>query len=147
MEQQAFLKLCHAGFFLVRRRSPYDKGNLRNNAVRIGLENTYTARIYIDDATAPYMPYTNEPWVSPKWRGKKNPNEFWFDRTAQSMYGLVREATGVEGTRTDKPRKLNIPRLAKKFKVEQGDVYINSIYQANEYGLRQYWNLQRGKTP
>lgn len=28
------------------------------------------------------MPYTNEPWISPKWHGKKNPNEGWFDRTA-----------------------------------------------------------------
>jgi hypothetical protein len=24
------------------------------------------------------MPYTNEPWVSPKWNGKPNPNEAWW---------------------------------------------------------------------
>jgi hypothetical protein len=26
-----------------------------------------------------YMPYTNEVWISPRWRGRKNPNEKWFE--------------------------------------------------------------------
>ena len=26
-----------------------------------------------------YMPFTNEPWISPRWKGAKNPNEKWFE--------------------------------------------------------------------
>ena len=29
----------------------------------------------------PYAPYTNEPWLSPKWNGAQNPNEGWLDNT------------------------------------------------------------------
>lgn len=36
--------------------------------------------VYIDESIAPYVPYTNEPWVSAKWNGKKNPNEGWWQR-------------------------------------------------------------------
>jgi hypothetical protein len=35
--------------------------------------------IYVSLPKAPYMPYTNEPWVSPKWNGKPNPNEAWWN--------------------------------------------------------------------
>ena len=34
----------------------------------------------VDESIAPYVPYTNEPWISEKWNGKKNPNEGWFER-------------------------------------------------------------------
>lgn len=30
-----------------------------------------------------YMPYTNEPWVSPRWRGRENPNLYWFNKSAE----------------------------------------------------------------
>ena len=30
-----------------------------------------------------YMPFTNEPWVSPRWRGRENPNLYWFNRSAE----------------------------------------------------------------
>ena len=49
-------------------------------------ENTFTIFVE-DDQVAPYMPYTNEPWISPKWNGKKNPNEAWW----QDAVKLVRE--------------------------------------------------------
>ena len=25
------------------------------------------------------MPFTNEEWISPRWNGKKNPNEHWWN--------------------------------------------------------------------
>lgn len=30
-----------------------------------------------------YMPYTNEPWVSPRWNGRQNPNLYWFQENAE----------------------------------------------------------------
>lgn len=54
-------------------------GNMAFNALRYEEEgNSFV--IFIDDSIAPYVPYTNEPWLSPKWNGKKNPNEGWWQR-------------------------------------------------------------------
>lgn len=45
---------------------------------------------------APYVPYTNEPWISPKWNGKKNPNEGWWDRfVAEFTKRLANKLKGV----------------------------------------------------
>lgn len=58
---------------------PRDTGNMAFNGLRYevtadGLE------IGIVGDIAPYAPYTEYPWVSTKWRGKKNPNEGWWER-------------------------------------------------------------------
>lgn len=58
---------------------PIDTGNLRYNAVKYRYMGNGKWQIEVDEAIAPYMPYTNEPWTSPRWGGKKNPNEHWFD--------------------------------------------------------------------
>ena len=63
-----------------RKSSPIRTGNLRFNAIRYVFVSPTREEVYIDLDIAPYMPYTNEPWVSPKWKGKKNPNEGWFER-------------------------------------------------------------------
>ena len=34
---------------------------------------------YCGNEKAYYMPYTNERWISPRWKGKANPNEHWWD--------------------------------------------------------------------
>lgn len=65
-------------------------GNLKYNGIRIEkINNGY--KIYIDENIAPYMPFTNEEWVSPKWKGAKNPNEKWFDKVALSMVQVIAE--------------------------------------------------------
>lgn len=51
--------------------------------------------IYIDERIAPYVPYTNEPWLSPYWRGKKNPNQGWWQRFVNEfMRRLAEELKG-----------------------------------------------------
>lgn len=62
--------------------SPIRTGNLRYNSIRLERTGEDEIRIYVDEKIAPYMPYTNEPWLSPRWNGKKNPNEAWFDNAA-----------------------------------------------------------------
>lgn len=60
-------------------------GNMQQNATKIRFFRGFNCKLYIDDNIAPYVPYTNEKWVSPKWRGHKNPNEGWFDRAAYAI--------------------------------------------------------------
>lgn len=36
--------------------------------------------VYVDGDIAPYVPYTNEPWIAAFWGGRKNPNEGWWQR-------------------------------------------------------------------
>ena len=55
-------------------------GNMALNASKIEFTAVNCARIYVDSRIAPYVPYTNEPWLSAKWHGHKNPNEGWFQR-------------------------------------------------------------------
>lgn len=63
---------------------PYDTGNLANDA--LGYEITEDMiDITVDPDIAPYMPYTNEPWLSDKWHGKQNPNEGWWNRFAEEF--------------------------------------------------------------
>lgn len=66
----------------LQRLSPIDTGNLRYNAIRMEQTSENEIKIFVDESIAPYMVYTNEPWISPKWNGKKNPNEAWFDKAA-----------------------------------------------------------------
>ena len=64
----------------IRRAST---GNLRYNATKIERVSDNHYRISMDQGTAPYMPFTNEPWTVSRWRGSKNPNEGWFDRAVK----------------------------------------------------------------
>ena len=62
-----------------RTRGKTSTGNLAFNALQYKIEGD-TFVVYIDEEVAPYAVYTNEPWVSPHWNGKKNPNEGWWER-------------------------------------------------------------------
>ena len=63
-----------------RKTSPIKTGNLRLNAIRYVFVSPTREEVYIDLDIAPYMPYTNEPWVADRWNGKKNKNEGWFQK-------------------------------------------------------------------
>lgn len=76
----------------LRFYAPHDTGNLKYNAIKFEWIDQNTFRIYIDQAIAPYMPYTNEPWISPKWNGRRNPNEKWFQETVE----LIAEQMAID---------------------------------------------------
>lgn len=76
--------------------TPIDTGNLRYNATKVENLGGGKWRLYVDENIAPYMPYTNEPWISPKWNGKKNPNEGWFERATDLVARYI--ATLLHGT-------------------------------------------------
>lgn len=86
INQDEMLNICarifHEDFL---GQTPIDTGNLRYNAKIFRAVSANEIEIGIDGGIAPYMVYTNEPWISPKWNGKKNPNEGWFDLAARSF--------------------------------------------------------------
>ena len=74
---------------------PRETGNMAYNALQYEMQNGILA-ITINPDIAPYVPYTNEPWISPKWNGKKNPNEGWWDRfVAEFTKRLANKLKGV----------------------------------------------------
>lgn len=58
---------------------PRDTGNMAYMALQYEIQNGILT-IYINKDIAPYVPYTNEPWLAERWNGKPNPNEGWWDR-------------------------------------------------------------------
>ena len=76
-------------------------GNIAYNALQSRqktLKNGFKAEIYIDDKIAPYVYYTNERWLSPKWKGHKNPNEGWVKKGANKVALLIaKEINGEKG--------------------------------------------------
>lgn len=63
---------------------PHDTYNMANNALEISVDSD-VIDISVNEDIAPYVPYTNEPWLSPMWNGKKNPNEGWWERFASEF--------------------------------------------------------------
>lgn len=96
MTDADFKATCESAFESLRELAPYDTGNLSRNAIKLEFVSAKEALIYVSKAIAPYMPYTNEPWLSPYWNGKKNPNEGWFDRAAEIIAGNIKEQVGGE---------------------------------------------------
>ena len=94
MTKELFDKICNEAVYYVRFYAPIDTGNLRNNAVQFEYIGNDTCKIYVDEDIAPYMPYTNEPWLDPRWNGKKNPNEHWWQDTARDVSDILATELG-----------------------------------------------------
>ena len=73
-------------------------GNMKYNAMKV-MQSPNGMLIYMDTNIAPYVPYTNERWISPKWKGAKNPNENWWEKMgdkfandlAQALHGVLKK--------------------------------------------------------
>ena len=78
MRAEEFAILCDKIVERIRLVAPEDTGNLKYNGVRYEFIDANTCKFYVDESIAPYMPFTNEKWISPRWNGKKNPNEGWW---------------------------------------------------------------------
>lgn len=73
----------------LRKLAPKDTGNLAFNAIKGEWSDENTYHIYVDENIAPYMVYTNEPWISSYWRGKQNPNEHWWNCYHSGGYKVI----------------------------------------------------------
>lgn len=92
---------------MLRGLAPKDTGNLANNAIRFQMtDNKF--EIFIDQAIAPYMPYTNEVWEQKmikmgnfkkgetveRMRTWENPNEGWFNAAALKIVDFITKEIG-----------------------------------------------------
>ena len=71
---------------------PYRTGNLERNGIRIQVEGS-GLKVIIGHETSKqlgeYGVYTNEPWISPRWGGKQNPNEGWIERGIKKAIPMI----------------------------------------------------------
>lgn len=89
-------RIMYSALAYLKSLVPYDTHNMQNNATKVDNLGNGKWRLYIDENIAPYVPYTNEPWISPKWKGKKNPNEGWFERATHLVANYI--STLLRGT-------------------------------------------------
>lgn len=89
VSKSKFRRACEKACRELRKLAPYDTGNLAIHAIKIEFPSANECHIYVDESIAPYMPYTTRPWVSPKWHGKKNPNEGWWQAACELLIDLI----------------------------------------------------------
>lgn len=74
---------------VARLHIPIDTGNMSLNAFRFEPLGNMRWKIYIDEKKAPYAPYVNEKWISPKWNGKQNPNEGFWEGVLETIAVMI----------------------------------------------------------
>lgn len=76
--------------------------NMADNATLLARLSETSWEIYVsgdgENGIAPYAPFTNEPWLSPRWNGKPNPNEGWWGRFVEFVVKEVANALGARIT-------------------------------------------------
>lgn len=105
--------------------TPIDTGNLRYNAVRMRYLGPKECRIYVDTNIAPYMVYTNEPWIADRWKGAKNPNEGWFKKAVETAISSV--FGGAQILKDGKPAQLQIFTSATRYKPKRNIVKLKTF--------------------
>lgn len=96
MNQSDFAATAVRMFQIFQSLVPIDTGNLRYNATKLENSGAGTYKIVVSGDVAPYNVYTNEAWISPKWGGKKNPNEGWIDSGVELIAQIIAEQLGGE---------------------------------------------------
>ena len=84
MEATKFLKEATEYLYkLLQERCPVDTGNMKASISLLSGKGGTEYVIEIPANLVPYVVYTNERWISPKWNGRQNPNYHWIDDTIQ----------------------------------------------------------------
>lgn len=110
IDKRIFEKVFLQAVNELRKKAPKDTGNLAYNAIKYRWVSDSRFEIYVDvgDTTAftqgqkyhkgiaPYMPFTNEKWISPYWNGKKNPNENWWNNAIEFIIAFIANKLGGE---------------------------------------------------
>ena len=112
MRTDKFRAMCEEILKFIQEQAPKDTGNLAYNAIKLVQVSEDHIKIYVDcdfkTGIAPYMVYTNEPWLSEKWRGKQNPNEHWWNNLISGIiaicgrYGFIQGGDNGNTTKTNR---------------------------------------------
>lgn len=91
----------------LRKVAPVDTGNLRDSIkyqwindhefeiyVNVGDTNAFRESQHYDIGQAPYMPFVNEEWISPRWNGAKNPNQDWWNKAIENVIKFIAKRLG-----------------------------------------------------
>ena len=71
--------------------APRRSGKLKDSIRDIALPNGFEI-----DITASHTVYTEEKWMHPRWRGRKNPNEAWIENGVRLLAeNMARELGGT----------------------------------------------------
>lgn len=133
MNEAVFRGFVLGCFQIIRKASPFDSGNLRDNAITVKYLDSKIAQISIDLDIAPYMPYTNEPWVSSFWRGKQNPNLYWFDFAFLEVLRYLERSVGGRSAQMEANATVDEESLAKDFANKTGDYFPEDVWTHSEY--------------
>lgn len=106
----------------LRKLAPKDTGNLAFKAIKGEWSDENTYHIYVDENIAPYMVYTNEPWISSYWRGKQNPNEHWWNATIEELIRLI--SNDLQGKVENEEREKEISEKKTAFESE----FVSRVY-------------------
>ena len=133
MTHAQFAGWVYFAYKAIKDQAPVDTGNLQNS-VRLTMYKN-VAKIYVS-AQAPYMPYTNEPWVSSYWKGKKNPNLYWWDNAVTGVMMHFARCMGGDIERVSNPVAMDLTAMAAKWQNQTGDlmpedILLNSAYIEN----------------
>ena len=74
---------------IARLHIPIDTGNMSLNAFNFEYLGNMRWKISIDEKKAPYVPFVNEKWISPRWGGKQNPNEGFWQGIRDSLVAMI----------------------------------------------------------
>lgn len=91
--ENTLLRAMEKALNVVKGQAPVRTGELKNSIQLVA-----TATGYDIIVTAPHMPYTEEKWVSPQWKGRANPNEGWFRIATELVFRLIRSELSASGT-------------------------------------------------
>ena len=103
MGRDEFTKVFLEAVEIIRKKAPKDTGNLAYHSIKYHWLNDHQFEIYVDvgdtdafvesreykQGEAPYMPFTNEKWTSPRWNGKPNPNENWWNDAVEEVVRYI----------------------------------------------------------
>nr|DAN97926.1 MAG TPA: hypothetical protein [Caudoviricetes sp.] len=96
ISDEDFASVCELVYEELVNSAPFDTGNLALNAITLNMPSSNKGAVYVNRQIAPYMPYTNEPWLSPWWRGAKNPNEAWWNTACENAIKNIADLLGGE---------------------------------------------------
>ena len=124
MEDKAYkvaTLLCTA----LKAACPFRSGNLASTIhVAQDPDGLY---VVIGNENIDYAAATNEPWISPKWNGKKNPNEGWVENTIKKYENNIKAIFQGEMTEEELNRIIQEQELLYQSKV---DARIEAINKA-----------------
>lgn len=109
--RKSLLSFATLAYDHLKKVCPVDTGNMKTNAIQFKQLSESQIEVSIEASIAPYVVYTNEKWLSPTWKGRKNPNEKWIDDAADYVAEAIRKkigkrakftAEGVEDRRANK---------------------------------------------